>query len=52
MERDYALTPAKEDLSILVVGGGPGGITAALTADERGFKDVKLWEKSTNWPAR
>jgi len=46
MERDYALTPAKEDLSILVVGGGPGGITAALTADERGFKDVKLWEKA------
>ncbi len=45
MERDYELTPAKDNLSVLVVGAGPGGITAAITAAERGF-EVELWEKS------
>ena len=44
MEKEYTLTPAREDLSVLVIGGGPGGITAAITAAERGFT-VELWEK-------
>lgn len=44
MEKDFALTPAREKLSVLVVGAGPGGINAAITAAKRGF-DVELWEK-------
>lgn len=32
--------------SILVIGGGPGGMSAAMTAAKRGF-DVELWEKSS-----
>jgi 2-enoate reductase len=47
MERDYALTPAKEKLDVLIVGGGPGGMMAAVTAAQRGFK-VELWEKEAN----
>ncbi|WP_319755621.1 FAD-dependent oxidoreductase [uncultured Sphaerochaeta sp.] len=36
----------KDDSSkrILVIGGGPGGIMAALTAEQRGMQ-VELWEK-------
>lgn len=45
MERDYELTPAKEKLDVLVAGGGPGGMMAAITAAQRGFK-AELWEKS------
>lgn len=49
-ERDYAL-PAPADTiddvrSVLVIGGGPGGMEAAITAAERGY-DVELWEKSS-----
>ncbi|HEX3023135.1 MAG TPA: NAD(P)/FAD-dependent oxidoreductase [Lachnospiraceae bacterium] len=32
--------------SVLVIGGGPGGMSAAITAAKRGF-DVELWEKSS-----
>lgn len=32
--------------SVLVIGGGPGGMTAAITAAKRGFT-VELWEKSS-----
>jgi len=34
-----------KDKKILVVGGGPGGITAAITANNNGAK-VELWEKT------
>lgn len=44
-EKDYQLTPAAEKKRILVVGGGPGGMEAAIAAAERGF-EVQLWEKA------
>jgi 2-enoate reductase len=44
-DEEFSLTPAKEKKSILVVGGGPGGLTAAITAAERGFH-AELWEKT------
>ena len=36
---------ARKKKRVLVIGGGPGGMTAARTARERGH-DVTLWEKS------
>lgn len=44
MEGRYSLAPASQPKSVLVVGGGPGGITAAVTAASRGHS-VALWEK-------
>ncbi len=44
-EKDYPLTPACAPRSVLVIGGGPGGMQAAIAAAERGFS-VELWEKS------
>ncbi len=44
-EKDYELKPAAEAQKILVIGGGPGGMTAAITAAKRGF-EAELWEKS------
>ena len=45
-ERDYALPkPDGSKKSILVIGGGPGGMSAAITARQRGW-DVELWEKT------
>jgi len=45
-EDSYQLPP-KSDVkkSVLVIGGGPGGMSAAIAAAKRGF-DVELWEKS------
>ncbi|WP_212505708.1 FAD-dependent oxidoreductase [Anaerotalea alkaliphila] len=43
-EDDYPLLPAREKKSVLVVGGGPGGMQAAIAAAERGFS-VELWER-------
>jgi len=40
----YPVTPGDPNKRVLVVGGGPGGIMAALTAAQRGMK-VELWEK-------
>ena len=45
MEREYALTPAERRKSVLVIGGGPGGLEAARVAASRGH-EVALWEKS------
>jgi len=45
-EKDYQLPPkCGNKKSVLIVGGGPGGMQAAITAAERGFK-VELWEKT------
>ena len=44
-EKDYVLTPGKNNRKVLVLGGGPAGLKAAVTACERGF-DVTLWEKN------
>ena len=46
-EKAYALPKPdpKVRRSVLVIGGGPGGMEAAITARRRGFR-VKLWEKS------
>ena len=45
-EGEFELTPAKSDLNILVIGAGPGGMKAAATAAERGYR-VSLYEKNT-----
>lgn len=45
-EKEFALPkPDGSAKSILVIGGGPGGMSAAITARLRGF-EVELWEKS------
>lgn len=45
-ERDYALPkPDGSKKSILVIGGGPGGMSAAIAARQRSW-DVELWEKT------
>lgn len=45
-EGEFELTPATSDKRIVVIGAGPGGMKAAATAAERGFK-VSLYEKNT-----
>jgi 2-enoate reductase len=45
MEKEYALTPVDVRKSVLVIGGGPGGMEAASVAASRGC-DVTLWEKA------
>ncbi|MBM4462916.1 MAG: FAD-dependent oxidoreductase [Chloroflexi bacterium] len=44
MEREYAITRSERPRSILVIGGGPGGMEAARVAALRGH-EVTLWEK-------
>lgn len=45
-ENEYELTPAHDKKKILVIGAGPGGMKAAISAAQRGF-EVALWEKNT-----
>ncbi len=44
-ETEIKLTPVTEKKKILVLGGGPAGMEAAITAAQRGI-EVELWEKS------
>ncbi len=43
-EVEYAIKPADRKKSVLVIGGGPGGMEAAMIAAMRGHR-VTLWEK-------
>jgi len=43
-EIESAISPAEKKRSILIIGGGPGGMEAAIVAALRGHK-VTLWEK-------
>ena len=45
MEKEYAITPVETSKSVLVIGGGPGGMEAAAVAASRGC-EVTLWERS------
>lgn len=44
-EKEFALTPAEKPKNVMVIGGGPAGMEAAIDADARGHK-VTLYEKS------
>lgn len=44
MQARFGVKPAQEKKKVLVVGGGPAGMEAAITADQRGH-DVTLVEK-------
>lgn len=47
LEGVVEVTPAPYKKKVLVVGAGPAGVQAALTAAQRGH-EVELWEKSTS----
>jgi len=50
-EAEYALVPAARKKKVFVVGGGPGGMEAALTAAARGHK-VTLFDKGSELGGR
>jgi 2-enoate reductase len=45
MEREFLLSPAQKVKTVLVIGGGPSGMQASITAAARGHR-VTLWEKA------
>lgn len=45
-EREYVVKPAEKAKKVVVVGGGPGGMEAAVVAAERGHS-VTLYEKNS-----
>lgn len=45
LEYCWKISPASKKKSLLVIGGGPGGMQAAVIAGKRGH-DVELWEQS------
>lgn len=45
MEKEFAIKLAEKKKSVLIVGGGPGGMEAAMVAKLRGH-EVTLWEKN------
>ena len=47
VEPEYAITPATEKKRIMVIGAGPAGMEAAITARKRGH-EVTVFEKSAH----